>query len=267
MGEARRAGLVMVAPRGLGARVCGPVTFAPDRCAGARVCACAYGPALASLGAMSAGKKARLFVAIDPPASVREALATWARAAASAVPSPAGRSSNGRDVGGPLRILDADTLHLTLCFLGSRPPEEIDALADAIDEVLERVSPERSPELCLGAPVWLPPRQPRALAVEVHDVDQRDGVLAQLQRAVASAIADAIDWRPERRRFRGHVTVARTRSGSRAARRSSVTDARLPPTPQRSFKPERVVLYRSWLAPTGATYEPVASGPLRTADA
>jgi RNA 2',3'-cyclic 3'-phosphodiesterase len=138
--------------------------------------------------------------------------------------------------------------------------------------VLERVSPEPSPELCLGAPVWLPPRQPRALAVEVHDVDrseigQRDGALAQLQRAVASAIADAIDWRPERRRFRGHVTVARTRSGSRAARRSSVSDARLPPTPQRSFKPERVVLYRSWLAPTGATYEAVASGPLRTADA
>jgi 2'-5' RNA ligase len=231
---------------------------------------------------MSAGKKARLFVAIDPPASVREALATWARAAASAVPSPSGRSSSGRDAGGPrskighpigqLRILEADTLHLTLCFLGSRPPEEIDALADAIDEVLERVSPEPSPELCLGAPVWLPPRQPRALAVEVHDVDrseigQHDGALAQLQRAVASAIADAIDWRPERRRFRGHVTVARTRSGSRAARRSSVSDARLPPTPQRSFKPERVVLYRSWLAPTGATYEPVASGPLRTADA
>ena len=212
---------------------------------------------------MSAGKKARLFVAIDPPASVREALATWARAAASALRSPAGRSSIGRDAGGPLRILDPDSLHLTLCFLGSRAPDEIDALADTIDEVLQHASPE----LCLGAPVWLPPRRPRALAVEVHDIDQRDGSLARLQHAVASAIAETIDWRPERRRFRGHVTVARTRSGSRAARRSSVSDARLPPTPQRSFKPERVVLYRSWLAPTGATYEPVAGGPLRTADA
>jgi 2'-5' RNA ligase len=210
---------------------------------------------------MSAGKNARLFVAIELPASVRDALATWARAAASALRAPAGRSSIGREAGGPLRILDTENLHLTLCFLGSRPPAEIDVLAETIDELLAR----ESPELCIGAPVWLPPRRPRALAVQVHDADHDDGALVKLQRAVASAISETIDWRPERRRYRGHVTVARTRSGSRAARRSPVSDARLPPTPQRSFRPERVVLYRSWLAPTGATYEPVGGGVLRGA--
>jgi 2'-5' RNA ligase len=207
---------------------------------------------------MSAGKKARLFVAIDPPASVREALATWARAAASALRAPA-----TREAGGPLRLLDAETLHLTLCFLGSRPVEEIDPLAGAVDELLER----DSPELCLGAPVWLPPRRPRTLAVEVHDAESRDDALTRLQRDIARSISETIDWQPDRRRFRGHVTVARTRGGSRAARRSPVSDARLPPTPQRSFKPERVVLYRSWLAPTGATYELVAGGALRDAGA
>jgi RNA 2',3'-cyclic 3'-phosphodiesterase len=206
---------------------------------------------------MPAGKNARLFVAIDPPASVREALATWAREAASAL-----RSAATRDAGGPLRLLDADAMHLTLCFLGSRPPREIDVLADAIEGLLERASPQ----LSLGAPVWLPPRQPRALAVEVHDADDRDGALAQLQQAVASAVSDAVDWQPERRRFRGHVTVARARSGSRSARRSSVSDACLPATPQQTFRPERIVLYRSWLAPTGATYEPVAGGALRGSD-
>jgi 2'-5' RNA ligase len=216
---------------------------------------------------MSAGKNARLFVAIDPPASVREALATWARATASALCSAVARDSGDRrsKIGqqvGRLRILDADTLHLTLCFLGSRPADEIDALADAIDGLAVRAAPK----LSLGAPVWLPPRRPRALAVEVHDVERPGGALDQLQHAVARAIGDTIDWQPERRRFRGHVTVARTRSGPRAARRSSVSDARLPPTPQRSFQPERVILYRSWLAPTGATYEPVAGGALRGAD-
>lgn len=210
---------------------------------------------------MSAGKNARLFVAIDLPARVREALATWARDAASALRAPSGRSPIGREAGGPLRLLDQDSMHLTLCFLGSRPPAEIAALADALDELLER----DSPELCIGAPVWLPPRRPRALAVEVHDTPREDGALAKLQQAVARTISDTIDWRAERRRYRGHVTVARTRSGSRGARRSSVADARLPPTPQQSFRPERVVLYRSWLAPTGATYEPVGGGSLRGA--
>src|SRR5207302_604476 len=79
----------------------------------------------------------------------------------------------------------------------SRPPDEIDVLADAIADLLEPVPPE----LSIGAPVWLPPRKPRALAVEVHDVDHRDGALAELQHAVAAAVSDAIDWQPENRRF------------------------------------------------------------------
>jgi RNA 2',3'-cyclic 3'-phosphodiesterase len=205
---------------------------------------------------MTAGQAARLFVAIDPPAGVREALASWARGAASAL------SSAARDASAQLRILDAGSLHLTLCFLGSRPVAEIDLLASALDDVLD----VDSPELCLGAPVWLPPRRPRALAVEIRDAEGADGALAKLQRAIATAVSGAIDWQPERRRFRGHVTVARTGSGSRARRRSSLSDARLPPTPQRSFRPTRAVLYRSWLAPTGATYEPLASATLRGAD-
>ena len=213
---------------------------------------------------MSAGKNARLFVAIDPPLGVREALAAWTRAAASSL-----RATGSLAGGGPpsrpgqLRILDADTMHVTLCFLGSRPIDELDELARAIDGLAER----EAPELSLGAPVWLPPRRPRALAVEVHDAEGPGGELEDLQREVARAIAGAVAWEPERRRFRGHVTVARTRSGSRGARRASVCDEQLPPTPQRSFRPERVVLYRSWLAPTGATYEPVAGGALRAADA
>jgi RNA 2',3'-cyclic 3'-phosphodiesterase len=204
---------------------------------------------------MSAAQKARLFVAIDAPASVREALAAWARTAASALRAP-----GTREAGAPLRVLDPDTLHLTLCFLGSRPVGEIDLLAEALRETLESEALElEPPELLVGAPIWLPPRRPRALAVEIHDAEPATGALARLQRVVARAVSNTIEWQPERRRFRGHVTVARARSGARAGRRSSLSDARLPPTPQRSFTPARVVLYRSWLAPTGATYEPVAS--------
>jgi hypothetical protein len=33
----------------------------------------------------------------------------------------------------------------------------------------------------------------------------------------------------------------------------------LSPTPSLSFVPEELVLYRSWLSPEGASYEPLAS--------
>jgi hypothetical protein len=36
----------------------------------------------------------------------------------------------------------------------------------------------------------------------------------------------------------------------------------LPATPQLGFTPREIVLYRSWLAPEGATYEALARGEL-----
>jgi RNA 2',3'-cyclic 3'-phosphodiesterase len=123
----------------------------------------------------------------------------------------------------------------------------------------------------VGAPLWLPPRRPHALAVEIHD---RDGELARVHERVSGALAGASAWRPERRRFRPHITLARVRGrvgGSRAA--GARTPARaesprrelsLPATPRLSFTPEAIVLYRSWLAPEGASYEALASTSLLT---
>jgi RNA 2',3'-cyclic 3'-phosphodiesterase len=143
-----------------------------------------------------------------------------------------------------MRVLDAHSLHLTLCFLGSRPVAEIDALAAALGACAAPVG-----ELSVGAPLWLPPRRPRALAVEIGD---REGDLARVQGAVAHALAGASGWQPERRRFRAHVTVARVREGVAGAH------AMLPATPRLTFTPGALVLYRSWLAPTGAEYQPIA---------
>ena len=196
---------------------------------------------------MSRGATARLFVAVDPPAEVCEELAAWARVAAGTLDV---RSSRGRRR--PPRLLDPGSLHLTLCFLGARPAAEIDTIAAAI------ASCEGSGgELRVGAPVWLPPRRPRALAVEVQD---ETGELAALQTEVTRAIAAASDWEPERRRFRGHVTVARLGAGVRWP--SGDFEPALPATPPLRFRPSAVVLYRSWLSRAGASYEPLASSEL-----
>jgi RNA 2',3'-cyclic 3'-phosphodiesterase len=194
---------------------------------------------------MSRGATARLFVAADPPAPVRERLAGWAREAAAAVQSPGAPR--------PLRLLDPDNLHLTLCFLGSRPVEEIEAIGATLSAYAADVG-----ELSVGAPLWLPRARPRSLAVAIHD---EGGELTGLQAAVTAAISETSGWEPERRRFRAHVTVARTRGraprGLRAPSRAG-DGACLPATPQLRFSAESLTLYRSWLSPAGAAYEAVA---------
>lgn len=199
---------------------------------------------------MSRPATARLFVAIDPPAAMREQLAAWARLAVAAM-GAAGRASVPRGV----RLLEPETMHLTLCFIGSRPLEEIERIAAALDGL-----EARSGELLLGAPLWLPPRSPRSLALEVHD---RHGELAILHGAVQDALAGAIEWQPERRRFRARVTVARLgRERSRDRRAPAAEQGVPPPTPQLSFVPAEVVLYRSWLTPAGASYEALTGSAL-----
>jgi RNA 2',3'-cyclic 3'-phosphodiesterase len=151
------------------------------------------------------GPTARLFVAVDPPEDARNALADWARSAM--------RAADARARGGtPPRLLDPESLHVTLCFLGNRPAAEI-------DEIAARLGACGGPagELSIGAPLWLPARNPRALAVELHD---EDGRLARLQADVTAAIEETGERLPNsgasgseesrRRRFHPHITIARS---------------------------------------------------------
>jgi 2'-5' RNA ligase len=198
---------------------------------------------------MHRGPIARLFVAIDPPGSVRKQLAEWARAAL------CGTSPHDGD--SPPRILGAELLHVTLCFLGNRPAQEIDAIAAQLATCGGPIG-----KLSLGAPLWLPSRRPRALAVELHDAKDR---LASLRESVVTALEHLDEGEPvavrrsessKHRHFRPHVTVARMRSGTASRERA------LPPTPALSFLPSELVLYRSRLSPEGASYEALASHPI-----
>ncbi len=201
---------------------------------------------------MSRGATARLFAAVDPPERVREELCAWARGALGAAQ---GRRSGAQR---PVRLLAPELLHLTICFLGSRPVEEIEAILGALKDGATPVG-----ELSIGAPLWLPPRRPRALAVELHDPR---GELARLHDEVRDAIALATGWEPEgagsqahpprRRRFRPHITLARMREDAAPRARE------LPPTPQLAFMPEQLILYRSWLSPEGAEYEALGHATL-----
>jgi RNA 2',3'-cyclic 3'-phosphodiesterase len=187
-------------------------------------------------------------VAVDPPLGVCEQLAAWARTSLRGL----GARASARVA---LRVLDPELLHVTLCFLGNRPVAQVPSIADAVASCTAPVG-----ELSLGAPLWLPPRRPRTLAVEIHD--DADGGLGALHARLAGGLATACGFHEERRRFRPHVTVARMRDDPRHVGRETDGERALPATPALSFSADALVLYRSWLSPQGASYEALASHEL-----
>ena len=137
----------------------------------------------------------RLFVALDLPSAARAALAAFRDAGADP------------DVWRPLAD---EALHVTLVFLGHRPPGEADAVAAVL-----RGCAGPAADLALGPALLLPPRRARVLCAEVVD---RSGSLAALQARVAAGLAEAGLHQSERRPFRAHATVARLRAGALATR-------------------------------------------------
>jgi 2'-5' RNA ligase len=158
---------------------------------------------------------ARLFVALELPADVRAALDA-------------------------LRAVGEDALHVTLAFLGQRDEADLAPAAAAV-----RAVDAAAPTLALGDPLWLAPRRPHVLTVALDDLD---GTLTAGRASVVDRLAAALDWEPESRAFRPHVTVARVRRGTRPRRR-------LPEPPRATFVGEAVTLLRSHLGSGPARYE------------
>lgn len=168
----------------------------------------------------------RLFVAAELPGDVTEALLAWAP----------------RDPA--LRPVPVEALHLTLAFLGERSEEDAARVTAALAGLARPVR-----ALSLGEAIWLPPRRPRVLAVEVDD---GDGALTTLQADVIAALVGAVGFEPEGRPYLPHVTVARVRSGARAPRLELPPPADLVDAP---FGATALTLFHSRLSPRGARYE------------
>jgi RNA 2',3'-cyclic 3'-phosphodiesterase len=149
-----------------------------------------------------------------------------------------------------LRLVAAESLHVTLAFLGSRPVDELPAVAAAVSSAVSRLGAAR---MRVAGVKPVPPRRPRLFALDIADPD---GGAGALQSAVSEALASGGFYEPERRPFWPHVTFARVRGrGGRGAPR--VEPIELAP-PDVAFTARHVTLYRSHLSPRGARYEPLA---------
>jgi 2'-5' RNA ligase len=184
------------------------------------------------------GPRARMFVALDLPAEARAALAAWRD-----------ELLGGR---GDLRPVRPEALHVTLVFLGWQDEKAADAIGGAAFEACSGLSP---PRLRAAGVRPLPPRDARLFALDLDDEDGRAGAL---QQAISDALEAGRWYRPEKRPFWPHLTLARVKRGER--RVPPLPEA--PPPPGEAFEAVEVTLYRSTLRPQGAIYDPLAKTSL-----
>jgi 2'-5' RNA ligase len=182
--------------------------------------------------------RARLFVALDLPDRMRAGLAAW---------QPQGLTDPA------LRPVRREALHVTLCFLGYHPERAIERLA----ELVTGVDP-RPVEIRFDAePEPVPRSRPRLFAVGGDSP-----AASALQAELSGLLTAERFYKPEKRPFWTHVTVARVRSerGSRArgGRGKPIPvgspPAALPAELTDPFQAPRLALYRSFLRPSGAEY-------------
>jgi 2'-5' RNA ligase len=181
--------------------------------------------------------RARMFVALDLPDVVRGEIARWGE---EALADPA------------LRPVKAESLHITLAFLGLTPEQEVERIVAAMGEsagpapLVELLDPEPRPSRGRPRLFALPAISPGAELIQAR--------LSEL--LVAARLHE-----PEKRPFWPHVTVARVRPEGRGSRRPMRVERpqkKLPDGLGEAFLGVRMTLYRSVLQPQGSRYVPLA---------
>lgn len=176
----------------------------------------------------------RLFIALDVPAAVRDALIALRTEALDGA-----------------RWTKPEQLHCTLRFLGDTPEEQV----PTIEAALARIDAPPSLSLEISGLTAFPSRRrPRVLVARVTPTND----LMDLQRQIEDAVQE-LGFEPEDRPFRPHVTVARLkRADARAVHRWLRAHS-----VEAAFEADAFHLYASVLKPSGAVHERLASFALR----
>ena len=186
----------------------------------------------------------RLFVAIELPAPVRVALAE--------------AQALLRRANLPVRWSQPEQMHLTLQFLGDTDAAQVPALAAAIGRAADAAAPLSLRLAGLGA--FPNTRRPSVVWAGVAgDVPALEALAAGLGRELAG-----LGIAQERRPFRAHLTLGRTRREAvppELARIGAALASVLGPTPV-EWQADALVLFRSELGRDGARYTALAHAAL-----
>jgi RNA 2',3'-cyclic 3'-phosphodiesterase len=151
-----------------------------------------------------------------------------------------------------LRILGREELHLTLYFLGEIETDAFDAAREALAGVKSDLF-----MIDIRGVGRFPPRgKATVLWAGVVENPQLDA----LHASVGAALAEAIGFQPERRRYAPHITLARVKPTARPGPidryLQEQCDFQVPSVPV-----DRLVLFSSVLAKTGPQYREEAVYP------
>ena len=179
----------------------------------------------------------RLFVAVPPPSDVIQFLL---------------RAQDAIRQGPGVRLLGYEQLHISLAFLG----EVDEGMLDVARRQVRAVPGEAGGQAVIGGFIFLPdPRRARVVAVGVRDDAD---VLQRLHDRVVGGLVESGLMKPERRRFRPHVSIARLRTPGPVRPTHDCGESR--------FGVESIRLYESQLTREGARYQVLDEVKFRGSD-
>lgn len=180
----------------------------------------------------------RTFVAIELDRAIQAALGQ--------IQSPLKNSKAGHIA----RWVSPYSIHLTLKFLGNVPVNRVEGISQAISRACEGFAP--FPIFLTGMGCFPHERRPRVIWVGIGGELE---TLERLQNSVDTAL-NRLGFRPEKRGFTPHLTLARIRDRARPHERQELI--KLLPTVEvpssASMMVREVYFIRSDLRPTGAVY-------------
>jgi 2'-5' RNA ligase len=178
---------------------------------------------MTSAASVSGDERLRLFLALRLPGHVLDDVERWQRAELTVV-----------------RVVPREHLHVTLAFLGHRPPGELDSIVGAL----------RDAAAAAGEIRLAPSRYRETRSVGMFVLEDDGGHAALFAGDLQERLELLGVYRREGRPWLPHLTVARWRERPRL---------RLEPPSTGTFVPSDAAAYLSRLHPGGARYEVLES--------
>ena len=183
----------------------------------------------------------RSFIAIDLPEETRKTLAVLQEKL---------KQSRAR-----MRWVRANSVHLTLKFLGNIHPDQVEDIAAVTAQVVRSEPPLTLRAAGLGA--FPSQRNPRVIWVGIEGEVKR---LAHIQTRLENDLV-VLGFPHERRGFRAHLTLGRVKDKRDCqALIAAMAELKIPEFD--SFDVTEIILYKSDLRPTGAIYTKLHRMPL-----